>query len=127
MMTWTMLLKQYQSQFRSVTSVFLRVLYIKVKLQFQRDFILTSDGATKNMVVDTSNTQRHKCKKCIASFTSVKSLSAHMRIHKTNNGKPAKIFNIPPIFKYEPPMVEEKVQRICNICNTEFTSLKSLK
>lgn len=71
---------------------------------------------------------RHKCQQCDASFTSVKSLSAHMRVHKINNVKVVKTSNTQSLIKKEVAnTIAEKLQWICNICNTEFSSLKSLK
>lgn len=52
--------------------------------------------------------------------------AAHMRVHK-NNGKADKASEVNSIVKEEYPTIEEKLQWVCNICNTEFSSLKSLK
>lgn len=81
----------------------------------------------KLKVAPPNSVLRHKCKQCTGSFTSVKSLSAHMRVHKISNAKVAKYSDTNSFIKEENPIIEEKLQRICNICNTEFASLKSLK
>ncbi|KAJ6645344.1 Endothelial zinc finger protein induced by tumor necrosis factor alpha [Pseudolycoriella hygida] len=95
----------------------------------QRDLKLVS--TSRKRLSDSPNpVQRkvlHNCKQCISSFTSIKSLSAHMRVHKTHTNKVIKKHTAEPSVKKETALVEEKLQWVCNICNTEFTSLKSLK
>lgn len=90
----------------------------------------TMDTVTKRLIeTEPYSEQRHKCKQCTASFQSVKSLSAHMRVHKVSMPKVVKSSMVETKVKIlpAPPMVNEKVQWICTICNTEFSSLKSLK
>lgn len=84
-------------------------------------------AAKKLMVAAPNFAPRHKCKQCVSSFTSVKSLSAHMRVHKVSNVKVVKNTAENSMIKQEYPTTVEKLQWVCNICNTEFASLKSLK
>ncbi|XP_037043509.1 zinc finger protein 878-like [Bradysia coprophila] len=97
---------------------------------------IVAKSVPKKLIVAPSSVQRHKCKQCAASFPSIKSLSAHMRVHKLSiTAKVVKESSSAPLIKQEVPVsVEEPEtgpeplqQWICNICNTEFSSLKSLK
>lgn len=59
----------------------------------------------------TKTSNLYKCAKCDASFTTAKSVNAHMRLHKAEKG----------------PQMENHGPHICDTCNTEFPSYKSLR